>query len=32
MKPFKRQFDVGVDARSFRPVSLHELLADAPGR
>ena len=26
MKPFRRQFDVGVDARDFRPVRLKELL------
>jgi calcineurin-like phosphoesterase family protein len=27
MKPFLRQFDVGVDARNFRPVTLDHLLA-----
>ena len=26
LKPFRRQFDVGVDARGFRPVGLAELL------
>jgi len=29
MKPMLRQFDVGVDARSFRPVALAELLTSA---
>ena len=27
LKPLKRQFDVGVDARDYRPVSLAQLLA-----
>jgi calcineurin-like phosphoesterase family protein len=27
MKPFPRQFDVGVDPRDFRPVTLDQLLA-----
>ncbi|MBW3559901.1 MAG: metallophosphoesterase [Proteobacteria bacterium] len=27
LKPMPRQFDVGVDARGFRPVRLHELRA-----
>ncbi len=26
LKPMPRQFDVGVDARGFRPVSLAELI------
>lgn len=30
LKPLPRQFDVGVDARDFRPVSLAELLAPRP--
>ena len=30
--PLPRQFDVGVDARGFRPVTLAELLADRPRR
>ena len=29
MKPFPRQFDVGVDARDFRPVTLDQLLASS---
>jgi calcineurin-like phosphoesterase family protein len=27
MKPLPRQFDVGVDARDFRPVTLDQLLS-----
>jgi calcineurin-like phosphoesterase family protein len=30
MDPLPRQFDVGVDARDYRPVTLHELLAAGP--
>jgi calcineurin-like phosphoesterase family protein len=26
LKPLTRQFDVGVDAHDFQPISLHELL------
>ena len=29
LKPMKRQYDVGVDARAFRPVSLADLLRPA---
>jgi calcineurin-like phosphoesterase family protein len=32
MKPLPRQFDVGVDVRGFRPVTLEELLASPPLR
>jgi calcineurin-like phosphoesterase family protein len=32
LKPMTRQFDVGVDARGFRPVSLADLLASRPAR
>ncbi|HYG48089.1 MAG TPA: metallophosphoesterase family protein [Allosphingosinicella sp.] len=31
LKPLPRQFDVGVDARSWRPVTLAKLLAPDPG-
>ena len=31
LKPMPRQFDVGVDARAFRPVTLLELLGEASG-
>lgn len=30
MKPLPRQFDVGVDARAFRPVTLDQLLSREP--
>jgi calcineurin-like phosphoesterase family protein len=30
LRPFTRQFDVGVDARDLRPVSLKQLLGPAP--
>ena len=30
LKPMPRQFDVGVDARSFRPVTLSQLLQGKP--
>jgi calcineurin-like phosphoesterase family protein len=30
MKPLPRQFDVGVDARDYRPVTLAELLSGRP--
>ncbi|KAB0682932.1 metallophosphoesterase family protein [Aureimonas leprariae] len=32
LKPMPRQFDVGIDAFPFRPVSLAEILASRPGR
>jgi calcineurin-like phosphoesterase family protein len=31
LKPFLRQYDVGVDARAYRPVTLEELISAAPG-
>ena len=31
MKPLPRQFDVGVDVRGYRPVTLAELLSTSPG-
>ena len=32
LKPLLRQYDVGVDARGYRPVTLDDLLSSAPGR
>ena len=32
LAPLPRQYDVGVDARGFRPVTLAELLADRTRR